>query len=606
MHTRYVFALTVGLLCSTIADAPACALHQPSAAPFDFSKNAPPLWIGPAMSGSWYSPDRSGEGFIVQVLSDGSVLAIWFTYPPAGSAGKQAWIMAQGGAIDGDTVRFSTVFTTSGPKFGSAFDPAALVIEPWGTLEMTFSSCNVAQVRYAGPAAWGSGTRDVQRLSTLDELGCGGKQRLTATGSRALNGLRQRSAARYDPTHSGEGWFVEELADGRATVYWFTYDEQGRQAWTIGSAASSGELLDVTENLQTSGTNFGAAFNPNNVQLIPWGRLSMRLDRCDAGQIDYASTLPGVGSGTLRPQRLTQLAGAACVEGTPRAPTNGSWSAGAAMPTPQSELAVATVDGKFYVAGGFGDPRGFKRYDPQNDSWTVLANLPGARDHALAVASNGTIFVAGGNFTNSTGDQLSPGWRYDVSENRWESVSTLPAFVASGAATLNGFAYFGNERGELAQFDPRTNRMRVFEADARGSLRDHSQTIAFMGEIWMIAGRGGAGGETSIVSIFDPASETWRNGPRLVNVRAGFAAAAAATQLIVAGGEIIYTGTSLVGTMEGLAAGDDSWTALPSLPVPIHGVGGAVLDNAFYALGGSTRAGGVRNAGQVQIYRWTP
>jgi hypothetical protein len=39
------------------------------------------LSIGPAFSGSWYSPERSGEGFTLQILDNGSALALWFTYP---------------------------------------------------------------------------------------------------------------------------------------------------------------------------------------------------------------------------------------------------------------------------------------------------------------------------------------------------------------------------------------------------------------------------------------------------------------------------------------------------------------------------------------------
>jgi hypothetical protein len=38
----------------------------------------------------------------------------------------------------------------------------------------------------------------------------------------------------------------------------------------------------------------------------------------------------------------------------------------------------------------------------------------------------------------------------------------------------------------------------------------------------------------------------------------------------------------------------------------MHGVGGAISGNAFYALGGSTTAGVAVNEGQVQIYRWAP
>ena len=53
---------------------------------------------------------------------------------------------------------------------------------------------------------------------------------------------------------------------------------------------------------------------------------------------------------------------------------------------------------------------------------------------------------------------------------------------------LGGFAWFGDLTGDLWQYDPRTGQSRRFSADGRAP-RDHSQVIAFQGELWMIAGR---------------------------------------------------------------------------------------------------------------------
>ena len=53
-----------------------------------------------------------------------------------------------------------------------------------------------------------------------------------------------------------------------------------------------------------------------------------------------------------------------------------------------------------------------------------------------------------------------------------------------------------------------------------------------------------------------------------------------------------------------IAAGDDQFTAMPNLPSPVHGVGGALYGNAFYLLGGSSLAAGIANLGAVQVLRW--
>ena len=36
-----------------------------------------------------------------------------------------------------------------------------------------------------------------------------------------------------DPANDGEGFLIEILAGGRAVMYWFTFDEDGEQAWYL-------------------------------------------------------------------------------------------------------------------------------------------------------------------------------------------------------------------------------------------------------------------------------------------------------------------------------------------------------------------------------------
>lgn len=555
------------------------------------------LWIGPAYSGSWFSPERNGEGFTLQVLDNGSAHALWFTYPPAGSAAQQAWIYASGGVIDGDTIRFTNTYTTRGPRFGPQFDPAAVQLIPWGTIEFRFTGCNSGQMSYAGPAAWGSGSYAVTRLTALSELECAGKRRLNSTGSRLIDGMRSRSGGWFDPAHNGEGWQVEELPDGRSQVYWFTYDPNGEQAWTIGVSDTSGARMTIAQNLRPVGTRFGSGFSSSQIRLEPWGRLELELTSCTQGNARYESTQSGFGSGTLRATRLTLPGGAVCIDGTPSRPSSIAWSTAASMPLAQSEAARAIIGSNAYVAGGFTQSRSFQRYNAANNSWTPLPELPGGRDHALAAAIDGSVYVTGGN-QNGGGDQSSNGWRFIVAENRWESVPQLPAATASGAAALGGHLWFGANDGTLTQFDPRTRATRVFAADNRAP-RDHSQLAAFGGELWMIGGRGV--GETGRVSIFDPASETWRAGPTMRVPRAGSAVASNETLLIVAGGEVIQSGLRTSGAVEAIAAGEAAWEDLSSLPTPVHGVTAMLHGNAFYVFAGSTQPAGIRNVDTVQL-----
>ena len=87
--------------------------------------------------------------------------------------------------------------------------------------------------------------------------------------------------------------------------------------------------------------------------------------------------------------------------------------------------------------------------------------------------------------------------------------------------------------------------------------------------------------------------------------RAGFAAAATDTLLIIAGGEALSSlPYRTIKSMEAIVAGGSRWTSLPDLPVGVHGVPGAIHGNAFYLMGGSGVAGAASNVSDVQVYRW--
>ena len=558
------------------------------------------LWVGPAQSGSWFTPERSGEGFTLQVLEDGSAVALWFTYPPVGAPGAQAWIYADGGRVEGDRIRFTQAYTTRGPRFGPGYDRNQLQLLPWGTLEFRFTACNDAEVTYAGPASWGSGTRRLARLTHLAELECTGKRRLGSNGARSIEGLRGRSGSWFDPTHNGEGWTVEELPDGRTLVYWFTYDAAGEQAWTVGDAVSGpGGRVTIEANLRPVGARFGGAFDPAQVQRLPWGRLELEFEDCNAGQVRYASTDAAFGSGALRPVRLSNIAGITCVDGTPAVPASGAWSRGADMPVALSEIATAVIGNSAYVVGGIPNFSSFLRYDLATNQWQALPDTPNGRHHAVAIAIDGEVLVSGG-----FGVGGAPrGARFSIASGTWEASSMMPPAAASGGARFGGHAWFGDMSGALWQHDPRTGHARQFMPDFRAP-RDHSQVVAFQGELWMIGGRTELVSESASVSIFDPASETWRAGPAMRAARAGFAAAATPSVLLVAGGEILSGAFRTLSSVEAIGAGQQEWTALPNLPTAIHGVGGAVFGNAFFVIGGSTRAGNATNPGIVQVYRW--
>ncbi|UXI68024.1 Kelch repeat-containing protein [Tahibacter amnicola] len=568
-------------------------------------KESPPgqsFPVGPAISGSWFDPSRNGEGFILEYFPDGTAIAAWFTYPASGESGEQTWLIAQGSQIANNVLRFEQVFRTTGGKFGDAFDPGAIQNVPWGTLEIVFTDCSHATALYSGPAAYGSGTRSLTRLTTLAEIDCNGSRALTSTNARAMDGLQTRSGPWFVASRSGEGWFLEELPGGSMVVYWFTFDPAGNQAWTVGSGVRQGNRLVIPGNTITRGTRFGADFNPAAIENRHWGQLEFTFTSCNTAQVSYTSTVAGYGSGQREATRLTTLAGAPCLNEPPAARTGGNWQEQASMPpNAQSELAVAVLGDYLYALGGFGDQRAFKRYDLRSNSWSRLPDMPSGRNHHAAFAADGGVYFVGGERRNGD-DGTAQAYRFDLAAGRWDPVTTLSYTFGSHAAMLNGRAYIGRGDGALEEFDPKTGLARRIAPPTPAVSRDHSQVVAFLDEIWMLGGRTP---ETASTAIYDPVSSRWRVGPPMQAKRGGFGAAVVDNQIIVGGGEVLSGNVRLEPTVEVLTAGSDVWRFGPPLALAVHGVAAGAYNGQVYFVGGSVNASSASGS-TARVFAWRP
>jgi hypothetical protein len=160
---------------------------------------------------------------------------------------------------------------------------------------------------------YGNGSLDLVRLTTIETLGCGNAAS-AAPQTQAADDFAVTpalSGAWYDPSHDGEGWLLEILADGQALLAWFTYNPEGKQAWFYNLGTVEGNTI-IFNLLIPSGTDFGPTFDPDQVSLPPWGTATFIFDNCNSGSMSYDSPLPGYGSGSLGLTRLTNLSGQEC------------------------------------------------------------------------------------------------------------------------------------------------------------------------------------------------------------------------------------------------------------------------------------------------------
>lgn len=102
----------------------------------------------------------------------------------------------------------------------------------------------------------------------------------------------EASGAWLNRDRDGEGFLVEAADVGGTPflfVTWFTY-RSGEQLWLVGAAPFERGTDTVEVPLQqTSGADFGQAFNPDDVQREPWGGVVFEFQSCARATARYSS-----------------------------------------------------------------------------------------------------------------------------------------------------------------------------------------------------------------------------------------------------------------------------------------------------------------------------
>ncbi|MBI4629017.1 MAG: galactose oxidase [Candidatus Rokubacteria bacterium] len=278
--------------------------------------------------------------------------------------------------------------------------------------------------------------------------------------------------------------------------------------------------------------------------------------------------------------------------------TPGSWTARAPMPTARQEVAVAALDGRVVVIGGFGASRSpvatVEAYDPATDRWETRAPLPVPLHHAAAAVVGGRLFVAGG----FTGGAVSwtpqrTVYEYDAARGSWATRAPLRtargglALVALGGRLHAVGGDTGRVTGAHEVYDPAADRWT--EAPPMPTARDHLAAVAFQGRLWALGGRTSfLGTQYAAVEIYDPAGDRWTEGPPLPIGRGGLAAAAVGDRVFVFGGEAPLR---IFSAAEMYEVAGRRWIGKDPMRTPRHGIGAAVVGGRVYVPGGGTEPG---------------
>lgn len=287
----------------------------------------------------------------------------------------------------------------------------------------------------------------------------------------------------------------------------------------------------------------------------------------------------------------------------------GAWFTAAPMPTKRTEVAVAALDGKIYVVGGFEKPSlsnvmsasitsSVEVYDPVADRWTSAAPLPVGLHHVGIGVAGGRLYIIGG-YARSGINIWSPVatvYAYDPVADRWTERAPMP--TARGALAV---AEHGGKLYAIGGFDRKANVAQVEVYDptldqwtARAPLptpRDHLAAAMVDGKIYAIGGRvnGDYGRNLAVVEMYDPAVDRWTRVADLPTARSGITASVLNGMIYVFGGE------GLSGTFRQNEAYDprrNSWRPMAPMPTARHGLGSAAVEDRIYVIGGGPTPGG--------------
>lgn len=300
-------------------------------------------------------------------------------------------------------------------------------------------------------------------------------------------------------------------------------------------------------------------------------------------------------------------------------PSPGAYGMRANMLEANSEMAVAALEGRVYVLGGYPSSRvtqsTLQIYDIAENSWRKGKPCPVAVHHPVLVGVGGKLYSLGGQMDGPVLD-TNRVFAYDPATDDWQEKQAMPTARGGGAG-----AAIGNKIYVVAGRPPAGNAFEVYDVGGNtwASLprlptslahRNHLAAVAIGGKVYVAGGRYDGGGFASPITdsldIFDPANNRWSKGKPMLRPRGGVSGVVAHGCFHVMGGEATLTGepNDVFPDHDVYDPRTDTWKALPRLPVPFHGVtGGAFSSGLIYMPGGGTRSGGTSGSIMHQVFR---
>jgi hypothetical protein len=315
--------------------------------------------------------------------------------------------------------------------------------------------------------------------------------------------------------------------------------------------------------------------------------------------------------------------GGSTTSSTPTAPTmptvttlpttqvdGGQWGQRAALIEPNSELAMAEVNGKIYLLGGYPANRQTARtvqvFDIASDRWSLGPSLPQPNNHGMAAGVNGRVYLIGGQTEADAPAYVNTVYELNPASGVWVEKARMPTARSSGTAVVHdGKIYVAGGRpprgNDFAVYDTRSDSWQVLPS--LPTQRNHLTGEAISGRIHFAGGRQGDGLSplmTTVHEVYDPQSGSWTTAAPMLRERSGMNGVMARGCFHVWGGE---GPAGMFPDHDYFDPRTNQWIHLRDMPIPVHGVyGSAFVNGVIWAAGGGTNIGGSHGSLHNQVF----
>ena len=245
------------------------------------------------LTGLWYEPATSGQGFAVQVIPEqspglGLAFVSWFTFDTViGGAERQRWYTLHGPVETGKAGASLTIYQNTGGNFNA---PPATEPHAVGTATLSFTTSSSGSLSYTFTDGSGrAGTIPLTRL--LPNATCADATPYPTQADFALSGSWYAG-----PATSGQGFTVEvSPSSGAFFLTWSTYMPNGANAgaagqrWYTAQGTFTPGLRTIPVQIYATTGGVFDAFQAGQ-ETVQVGTGTMTFQDCSAATFSYDFT----------------------------------------------------------------------------------------------------------------------------------------------------------------------------------------------------------------------------------------------------------------------------------------------------------------------------